>query len=105
MQSLNTVPVDYLSSLITLEHGDEEFKYLEAELSKIELNSGISQPVVAENFGEVWQYLYSEESHLTVFGKKAFNHVLRHRNHPKTHKLEFLQIPASESFCEQRANS
>lgn len=105
MQSLNTVPAEYLSSLITLKNGDKEFKYIEEQLTQIELNAGIHQPVIAENFGEVWQYLYSEESHIAVFGKKTFNHVLRHRYHPKTHKLEFLEIPASDSFYGDNAKS
>ncbi|WP_435277302.1 hypothetical protein ACMAZF_20325 (plasmid) [Psychrobium sp. nBUS_13] len=105
MQTLNPATPEYLNSLFTISSESNEWKYLENELSKIELNKGINQPLVARNYGEVWQYLYSEEARFTVFGKKSFNHIFRHRNHPKTHKLEYIEMPASDSFCVTKSQS
>lgn len=74
-----------------------EFQYLWEELGKHKLNKKLEDPCNADNFGEAWQYMYTDKCSFMFFWKRDC-HVFRHRCHPKTNKAERLEIPVSKSF-------
>ncbi len=71
-----------------------DFMWLWLELHAI--NEGLENPIVAENDGEVWQYIGSfKHLNKTV-------HEFRHRNHPRTNKLYEAPLPASDTFTDDQ---
>ncbi|WP_435277301.1 hypothetical protein ACMAZF_20320 (plasmid) [Psychrobium sp. nBUS_13] len=76
---------------------DKEWDYMWSKLESHRINLGLSDKLSACNFGEVWQYLYTEERSYFVFWKRQC-HVFRHRFHPNTNGHETLYIPASKSY-------
>lgn len=77
--------------------GHSEWHYLWAELAKHESNRGLSDPTVANNFGEVWQYMETHEVSSLWSGKRQF-HCFRHRLHPVKGADYRIKIPASRNF-------
>ncbi|MGP0926149.1 hypothetical protein ACJ8PU_23140 [Serratia sp. CY81489] len=82
-------------SLVTAE--SHEWHYMWAELAKHAPNRELSDPTVAENFGEVWQYMETQEVDSLWKGKRLF-HCFRHRLHPVKGAYYQVRIPASRHF-------
>ncbi len=61
-------------------------------LANHKINKCLSDPLVADNFDEVWQYMETTHRKQRVF------HVFRHRLHPKTQRKEYIEIPASKEY-------
>lgn len=76
---------------------EKEWDYMWKELETHPINKGIKEPLCACNFGEVWQYLYTEECSYFFFWKRQC-HVFRHRFHPKKNRHVKLLIPASKTY-------
>ncbi len=71
-----------------------DFMWLWLELHAI--NAGLENPIVAENEGEVWQYMGSfKNSNKTV-------HEFRHRNHPITNEVYSASLSASDTFTDDQ---
>ncbi|WP_226066763.1 hypothetical protein [Dickeya zeae] len=77
-----------------------EWHLMWSALGNHEANRTLSQPTVAENFGEVWQYMETGATKsLFGFGKrKRYFHYFRHRLHPTKGADYRLKIPASKEF-------
>lgn len=82
-------------SLVTAD--SNEWHYMWAELAKRAANRELPDPTVAENFGEVWQYMETQEVSSFWLGKRLF-HCFRHRLHPVKGADYRLKIPASRGF-------
>lgn len=76
---------------------EDEWEYMWHKLQRHPINKGIKEPECACNFGEVWQYMYTEEQSHFFFWKRKY-HVFRHRFHPKENCQVNLCIQASESY-------
>lgn len=66
-------------SLVTAD--SNEWHYMWVKLAKRAANRELPDPTVAENFGEVWQYMETQEVSSFWLGKRLF-HCFRHRLHP-----------------------
>ncbi|MFJ5498710.1 hypothetical protein ACIPUN_02055 [Pectobacterium sp. CHL-2024] len=82
-------------AITLVQRGSREWDFMWSSLGKDTINRKLSQPTVAENFGEVWQYMETREVR-SLFGKRYF-HFFRHRLHP-TKGPYGIKIPASRNF-------
>lgn len=82
-------------SLVTAD--SNEWHYMWAELAKQAANRELPDPTVAENFGEVWQYMETQDVSSFWLGKRLF-HCFRHRLHPVKGAEYRLKIPTSRGF-------
>ncbi|AHG22813.1 hypothetical protein Z042_14300 [Chania multitudinisentens RB-25] len=74
-----------------------EWHYMWAELAKRAQNRELPEPTVAEHFGEVWQYMETQEVSSLWSGKRLF-HCFRHRLHPVKGANYRIKIPASRNL-------
>lgn len=81
---------------ITVKRDTAEWLYMWLWLEENAINEGLEEPTVAENDGEVWQYVGSYKN-----GSKVV-HEFRHRNHPKTNDVEKRSLHASDSFTDDQ---
>lgn len=73
-----------------------EWLYMWLWLELHEINAGLAEPMVAENNGEVWQYMCSyQQNDKTV-------HEFRHRSHPSTNGPKTLSLHASATFSNEQ---
>ncbi|MFP1890594.1 hypothetical protein ACLEE4_05055 [Lonsdalea quercina] len=82
-------------AITLVQRGSREWDYMWSSLGKDAINRTLSQPTVAENFGEVWQYMETREVR-SLFGKRYF-HFFGHRLHPTKGACR-IKIPASRNF-------
>ncbi|ENE5338100.1 hypothetical protein ABNL11_004960 [Klebsiella pneumoniae] len=85
------------NSIMLVVKGSNEWDFMWAALSELPENRELSAPTVAENFGELWEYMETTESHHCLFGKRYF-HCFRHRMHPVKGANHRVTIQASKSF-------
>lgn len=85
-----------------VEQGSREWNYMWAELAKRAENRNLPDPTMADNFGEVWQYMETDEvtaGRVWQFWKKhQYVHCFRHRLHPTKGAYYRIVIPASQGF-------
>ncbi|MBN3171844.1 hypothetical protein [Pectobacterium brasiliense] len=74
-----------------------EWHSMWATLGQHSANRNIPKPTVAENFGEVWQYMHTCEVRYCFFWKRYY-HFFRHRMHPTINTNCGIKIPASKGF-------
>lgn len=74
-----------------------EWQHMWAKLSARGPNRDLPDPTVAENFGEVWQYMETQEVS-SLWSGKRYLHCFRHRLHPVKGADYRLKIPASRDF-------
>ncbi|HAF1610045.1 TPA: hypothetical protein G8M64_004372 [Salmonella enterica] len=83
---------------ITLVHPDcNEWHLMWSALGEHKANRTLSQPTVAEHFGEVWQYMETREVRMFGF-RKVYFHFFRHRMHPTGGVNYCIRLPASQGF-------
>lgn len=66
-----------------------EWEYIWNWLAQHPLNEGLPEPSIATHKGESWQYMGSFKQNERVI------HTFRHRQHPKTNRVENLNVQAS----------
>jgi hypothetical protein len=77
--------------LILLTTGPE-WDYMWDWLAKHPINDNLSDPTLAMNNNEAWQYMG------TITHDNRFIHQLRHRCHPMTNEVKELYLKASDGF-------
>lgn len=82
--------------LIVFKKDSAEWGFIWQWLEEHPINEGLEEPRVALHEGEAWQYMssYSHDNKIL--------HEVRHRNHPKTNKLEVLVFNGSDNFNEDQ---
>lgn len=88
---------DLVNTILLVKAESKEWDYMWDELAKHKSNHELPAPVVAENFGEVWQYMETLEVSSLWSGKHHI-HCFRHRLHPVKGDDYRLKIPASRDF-------
>ncbi|OSN01291.1 hypothetical protein [Lonsdalea populi] len=74
-----------------------EWHYMWSKLAKHESNRQLPDPTVADNGGEIWQYMETVETRFLWFGKR-YIHRFRHRLHPASDYAKNINVPASNTF-------
>lgn len=82
--------------LVLIEQGCPEWEYMWEWLSNHPINEGITNPSLAENEGEAWQYMGSYKQADRVL------HSFRHRFHPITRGVKNLSLHASNLLTEDQ---
>lgn len=85
-----------------VDRGSNEWRYMWDALARHKSNSALPEPTVAENFGEVWQYMETDRVPTgfigRMFGRKyQYFHCFRHRMHPEKGAYR-LRVPATAGF-------
>lgn len=84
--------------LTLVPRGTREWDYLWNALANHKANRNLSQPTVAENFGEAWEYMETQRE-TSWFGlRERYFHCFRHRMHPTLGPIRKIKIPASKEF-------
>jgi hypothetical protein len=78
--------------IVIIERDTSEWIDMWEKLEKHPINEGIENPRLALNSGELWQYMGSFRQ-----GDKVL-HEFRHREHPRTNKVERIVFYASDKF-------
>ncbi|ELQ9442583.1 hypothetical protein R3E37_005512 [Serratia marcescens] len=86
-----------LTRVLLVIRDKDEWHYMWDKLAKHPSNRGLSEPTVAENFGEMWSYMETQEVGSFWLGKRRF-HYFRHRMHPTKIGEYRVRIPASRHF-------
>ena len=81
---------------ILIKRDSPEWDYMWNWLAQHPLNEGSENPTEMDNLGEIWEYMGSYKRGNEVF------HEMRHRNHPRTSKMETLVLKASDAFTEEQ---
>ncbi|HDC0616718.1 TPA: hypothetical protein O7S29_003031 [Salmonella enterica] len=77
--------------------GSDEWHLMWSALGEHKANRTLSQPTVAEHFGEAWEYMETRE--VRTFGfRKGYFHFFRHRMHPTMGVNYRIRVPASPGF-------
>lgn len=82
--SMNTLESEYC---LYVKRDSSEWHCMWKKLARHKLNRSLSEPTVADNDGEIWQYMSNWE---TTSG-------LRHRAHPRCGR-KYITVPASRGF-------
>ncbi len=82
--------------LAIIEIGSTEWNYMWDWLASHPINEGLTEPSVATNNGESWQYMGSFKN-----GDKLI-HSFRHRFHPVTNKREDLSVEGSNELTKEQ---
>lgn len=75
--------------LVLLKEDSDEMEYIWGWLEAHPINEGLSDPSIALNENEQWQYIG------TYKNDNKYVHEVRHRCHPKTQALELKTLKAS----------
>ena len=82
--------------LAIIEIGSIEWNNMWDWLASHPINEGLTEPSVATNNGESWQYTGSYKQ-----GERMV-HSFRHRNHPTTNTLQNLSVEASNELTKEQ---
>ena len=82
--------------LILIEPNSPEWDFMWKWLEDHPINKDITEPTLAVNNGEAWQYMGS-----FMQGERVI-HQFRHRNHPVTNDRKDLSVNASEAFTKEQ---
>jgi len=82
--------------LVLIEPQSPEWDYMWNWLSQHPINENLSEPSIATNEGESWQYMGTFKQ-----GDK-YIHTLRHRNHPVTQNVMELNLNASAMLTDEQ---
>jgi hypothetical protein len=82
--------------LAIIEIGSTEWNKMWDWLASHPINEGLTEPSVATNNGESWQYVGSYKQ-----GERVI-HSFRHRNHPTTNTLQNLSVAASNELTKEQ---
>ncbi|EAO9157883.1 hypothetical protein AA14_24310 [Salmonella enterica] len=74
-----------------------EWDFMWTALSELPENRELPAPALAENFGELWEYMETTESYHILFGKRYY-HYFRHRMHPIKCTDYLIKTQASRNF-------
>lgn len=85
-------PESAFKDLLLVPRGSQEWDIMWEKLGKLRLNKNLDKPTIANNYGDIWEYMETVES------KFGFKHIFRHRHHPKTDYKIYVEIPASIGF-------
>ena len=78
--------------LILITPESDEWNYMWKWLAEHPINEGITEPTIAYNEGESWQYMGSYKQ------KERVIHTFRHRNFPKGNYVKTLSVSASPNL-------
>lgn len=78
--------------MILLKEGSPEWEYAWNWVSSHPINNGLENPDIAMHNNEAWQYIGSYRHDMQVV------HCYRHRNHPVTGDVKFLNVHASSNM-------
>lgn len=81
--------------MIFIKRDSQEWNNMWKVLSDHPINENLSEPTLAFNNGEVWQYLGSYKN------KDVVIHEFRHRNHPKYERVEYLKFYGSDTIADE----
>ncbi|HAU6861797.1 TPA: hypothetical protein JEM16_004475 [Salmonella enterica subsp. enterica serovar Senftenberg] len=81
-------------SLMLVVRGSNEWELMWAVLAAMPENCELSAPTVAENAGQMWEYMETTKSRFL----KKYHHRFRHRMHPVKGADYRVNIPASRDF-------
>ncbi|MCX8956997.1 hypothetical protein [Erwinia psidii] len=82
--------------LLLVKNGSNEWHQMWSKLAKHPSNRALPDPSVANNYGEVWQYMETVEKRVLWF--KRYIHCFRHRLHPACGRYMTISITASHTF-------
>lgn len=82
--------------LAIIEIGSAEWNNMWDWLASHPINEGLTEPSLATNNGESWQYVGSYKQ-----GERVI-HSFRHRNHPTTNTLQNLSVEASNELTKEQ---
>ena len=82
--------------MVLIKEDSNEWNYMWNWVATHPLNEGLEEPSLAvSEDNEVWQYMGSfRQNNVSI-------HEFRHRNHPRTNKVEYLKVKNSESMCDE----
>ena len=83
------------NSFMLVVQGSKEWRSMWDALAAMPENRELAAPTLAENFGEVWEYMETTQSRFM----KKYHHRFRHRMHPVKGTDYRISIPASRDFC------
>lgn len=86
-----------VNNICLVQPDSHEWHYMWAELASRGTNRDLPDPTAAENFGEVWQYMETQER-CSLWSGRLFFHCFRHRLHPVKGAEYRVRIPASRNF-------
>ncbi|WP_409160606.1 hypothetical protein [Pectobacterium sp. B2J-2] len=88
-----------MTKMAFVEETDKEWELMWTALGQHAMNRELPDPTVADNFGEVWQYMESREVRYLFFFKRYY-HFFRHRMHPRPAMFgrQCIKILASRGF-------
>jgi hypothetical protein len=78
--------------LLLVPRGCLEWDIMWQKVGRLRVNRGLEKPTIANNFGDIWEYME------TVKSSTGFNHVFRHRHHPKTGYKIYIEVKATIGF-------
>ncbi|MFN2098371.1 hypothetical protein ACKVM9_002203 [Pantoea agglomerans] len=84
------------NSIMLVLRSSKEWELMWVALSELPENKNLSEPTIAENFGESWQYMETTEGE---FLENSYHHF-RHRMHPVKGANYRVKIPASTNFSQ-----
>lgn len=82
--------------LVLIEPNSPEWYFIWTWLEAHPINKGITEPSIALNNGESWQYMGSYMQDNRVL------HSIRHRHHPVTDTVCNVSVAASPSFTQEQ---
>lgn len=85
-------PKSAFKDLLLVPRGSLEWDLMWARVGKLRINKGLDRPTIANNYGDIWEYMETVQS---PFG---FKHIFRHRHHPKTGYKVYVEIRATFGF-------
>ncbi|EJY1431382.1 hypothetical protein OFS85_003802 [Salmonella enterica] len=88
---------DVFNGITLVRRDSDEWHLMWSALGEHKANRTLSQPAVAEHFGEAWEYMETRE--VRTFGfRKGYFHFFRHRMHPTGGVNFCIRLPASQGF-------
>ncbi|PQK76465.1 hypothetical protein [Pantoea ananatis] len=91
---MNTLESEYC---FYVKRDSSEWHRMWKKLARHKLNRSLSEPTVADNDGEIWQYMSTWETTSGLLPGKRFEHHFRHRAHPRCGR-KYITVPASRGF-------
>jgi len=91
---MNTLEFD---PILLVKRNSNEWHHMWSKLAKHKSNRELQDPTVADNCGEIWEYMETVETRFLWFGKR-YIHRFRHRHHPASDSAMSINVLASDTF-------
>ena len=79
--------------MVLFKQGSNEWNWMWEQLAAHPINKGLSEPTVAENNGQTWQYMGSFSNPMGLI-----IHEFRHRMHPIDNERHYYKLIASPNI-------